>query len=413
MQALSLYLALFEPELDYHIEEGPSAPLDSRDYVRLLELVSDSQVCADTVVEPLPNGEVFYEAELEAMRQATRSIHIEAYIFQKGKVTGRILDVLTRKAREGVKVRIVLDAIGSFASTWNGLTKELTDAGGRVAWYHPLNLLQLPRINNRTHREIVVIDGQIAFVGGAGFADHWQYKSKKDPRWRDDMFRIEGGAVAHVQATFAENWLEATGEVLLDPADYLQASKADGQARTLIVNSSPSAGRATNARILFQTLLASARKSIHITTPYFVPDQGLRKELLRAVNERGVDVRVIVPGKHHDHILTRRTSRRLFGTVLQGGCKIYEYKPAMIHTKVMVVDGVWSVIGSTNMDPRSFGINDEVNLAVCDQSLAEKLENQFALDIAESEQVSLGRWKRRPWYERVSESLGWIIERQQ
>jgi cardiolipin synthase A/B len=411
IQGIYLFLALFEPGLDYSIQECPTSPLDSENFIRLLELLTDAQVCADTRIEPLPNGEVYYEAELQAMREAQQSIHLEAYIFQKGRVASEFLEVLTERARAGVKVRLVLDSIGSFA-TWNSYLKPLTEAGGEVGWYHPAGLRFLPRLNNRTHREIIVVDGKVAFVGGSGIADHWLYSKRDKMRWRDNMFRVEGGAVAHIQAAFAENWLETTGEILADEREY-QPGSVEKASHTLIIGSTPSVGTSTHARILFQVLIASAQKTIHITTPYFLPDKSARRELLKAVKERGVEVRVIVPGKHHDHVVTRRTSRRLFGEMLEGGCEIYEYKPAMIHAKALVVDGVWSVVGSTNFDPRSFSINDEINVATCSREFAGKMEQLFLQDLSESERVYLRRWRRRPWVERIQESLGWIIERQQ
>lgn len=411
MQGLYLFLALFEPGLNYHIEECPKSPLNSKDFVRLMELLTDSQVCGDTTIEALPNGDVFYQAELDAIRHAQQSIHIEAYIFQKGTVARRFVEALTERARAGVKVRLVLDAIGSFA-TWDYYLKDLTEAGGVVGWYHPVRPLFIAKLNNRTHREIIVIDGKIAFLGGAGIADHWLFNRKKMPRWRDNMFRVDGGAVAHIQACFAENWLEATGKLLADEKEF-ERTTAVGNSRTLIIDSTPTIGGATRARILFQTLIASAQKTIHITTPYFLPDRSARKELLRAIRDRGVEVKVIVPGKHHDHLLTRRTSRRLFGEMLEAGCQIVEYKPSMIHAKAMVVDSTWVVVGSTNFDPRSFSINDEINMAVCGTDFAMQMEEIFAEDFARSEKVSLRRWRRRNFFERLQESLGWLIERQQ
>jgi cardiolipin synthase len=181
----------------------------------------------------------------------------------------------------------------------------------------------------------------------------------------------------------------------------------------MIVNSSPSAGRSTRARMLYQTLLAASQKSIHITTPYFLPDKSARAEMVRAIKERGVKVMIITPGRHADHLLTRRSSRRLYGELLEAGAEIYEYKPSMIHTKSMVVDGLWSVVGSTNFDHRSFGLNDEVNLAAFDESLAERIEEDFARDQARSRAVSLGEWKRRSILERAHEMFGWLLERQQ
>lgn len=410
-QGLLLFLALFEPTLRYKISHPPKDSLDSDRFAHILSTLADSSIHRNTVVEVLTNGEVFYEAELEAIRQAKRSINIEAYIFQKGEVTRRFLEALTERARAGVRVNMVLDAIGSFA-TWNRYLRPLTDAGGRVAWYHGFKWHQLPRLNSRTHREIIVIDCELGFVGGAGFADHWLLPRKRRPRWRDTMCRVEGDAVASLQSTFVENWLEASGE-LLTADEYFCFPQRESDSVVLIVNSSVSTGQSTPARMLFQTLLASAKERIEITTPYFLPDKGVQAELIRGMRERGVKVKIICPGKHSDHLLTRRSSRRLYGALLKAGAEIYEYQPSMIHTKSLVIDGRWSVIGSTNFDHRSFSINDEVNLASNDAALAARLRQDFARDLADSKCVTYHAWKRRSVIERVHEGVGRLLERQQ
>ncbi|HEY7159781.1 MAG TPA: phospholipase D-like domain-containing protein, partial [Acidobacteriota bacterium] len=373
--------------------------------------LADAEFSDGNSVKVLPNGENYYEAELEAIENARSSINLEAYIFQKGDAASAFLEALTNRARAGCKVNLVIDGVGSFA-TWNSYFKKLIDAGGRVKWYHPLRLHLLPRFNNRTHRELIIIDGSIGFVGGAGIGDHWFKNVKGKPRWRDTMFRVEGEVVHRLQCVFAENWLEASGEILMGEK-YFPDLIAKGPVKAMAIGSTPSAGRSTRARIVYQTLIACAQKSIHITTPYFLPDTSLRKELVRAMKERNVDIQIITPGKKSDHLLTRRSSRRLYGDILKAGGKIYEYKPAMIHAKILEIDGVWSVVGSTNLDHRSFGLNDEVNLIAFDPELASTLESHFVKDRAESSPVSYGEWERRPFWERLHELLGWVLERQQ
>jgi cardiolipin synthase len=225
------------------------------------------------------------------------------------------------------------------------------------------------------------------------------------------MVRVEGEAVSNLQATFSENWLASCGELLVGSA-YFPRLEAGHETAALVINSTPTMGGSTRARVLFQLLLVSARRSIDITTPYFLPDKNLAKDLCHAV-ERGVRVRILVPGQKSDHWLTRSTSRAGYGKLLQAGAEIYEYEPAMIHAKVMVVDGLWAVVGSTNFDNRSFGLNDEVNLAVCDPELADRLERDMAEDLKHSARVSMEQWKRRPVTERAPELLGWLFERQQ
>ncbi|HEX8162736.1 MAG TPA: phospholipase D-like domain-containing protein [Pyrinomonadaceae bacterium] len=413
VQSFMLFLALFEPGLAYKVSTPQPAPLDSEDFVRVLAAATDARLTTRNRVEVFADGENYYPASLEAIRNAKESVHLEAYIFQKGRVAREYVEALTERARAGVEVRLVLDALGSF-TTWDSYLKPLTDAGGRVAWYNGLRWYTLARINNRTHREIVVVDGRVAFTGGAGVADHWRYPPQKDrPRWRDTLFRVEGEAVAHLQATFAENWLEASGEILSDPKYFPPCEMAEGALPSLVVNSSPSAGRSTRARILFQMLLAASRESILITTPYFLPDRSARAEMVRAVRERGVKVRIVTPGKGTDHALTRNASRRLYGDLLEAGAQIYEYQPTMIHCKTLVIDGKWSVVGTTNFDNRSFGLNDEVNLAAFGEGLAARIAEDFQRDLAESREMTYEQWKRRPVFERAHEFFGWLLERQQ
>lgn len=414
--ALSLILALFDPGLEYRIAEPTACPLDSPAFTRMLAVLSDAQQHANTSVAVLTNGERFYEEELAAIGGARSHICLEAYIFQKGEIASRFIEALTGRARAGVKVRIVLDALGSF-NTWRRTFRDLIAAGGEVHWYMPFRWHNLLLYNHRTHRELLIVDGQVGFLGGAGIADHWYrdrrhwFTRKKVRRWRDTMFRVEGRAVASLQSIFAENWVEASGE-LLTGASYYPECEGSGRAAAMVIDSTPSPGRATRARMLFQTLIASAARSIHITTPYFLPDRGARNAMLDALR-RGVELKVIVPGKHSDHLLTRRSSRRIYGELLRHGAGIYEYRPAMLHTKSLVVDGLWSVVGSTNFDSRSFGLNDEMNIAALDRGLADRLEQDFQCDLAESRRVTYRKWSRRPIFERLHEWLGWILERQQ
>jgi cardiolipin synthase len=225
------------------------------------------------------------------------------------------------------------------------------------------------------------------------------------------MVRVEGRAVAGLQSLFAENWLESSGELLVSPRFYPGYS-APGNSTVMVINSSPSVGRSTPARMLFQTLIASATRTIHLTTPYFLPDRSARREMVRAM-QRGVELKIIVPGKHSDHLLTRRSSRRLYGDLLKNGAQIFEYQPSMIHTKSLVVDGLWSVVGSTNFDSRSFGLNDEMNMAVQCEEIAARMELDFQEDVAISRRVSYRDWRRRSPFERIHEWLGWILERQE
>jgi len=414
--ALLLVLVLFEPGLEYKAT-APDVPLDSDAFLCVLGALADSQVHDYERVEVLTDGGAFYEAELAAIRAAATTVHMERYIFAKGEVAGRYLEALAERARAGVTVRLVLDYVGSFA-TWDAYLEPLRRAGGRVCWYQPISLANAKRFNNRTHRDVLVVDGRIGFVGGAGVADWWFKDAPKKPQWRDTMFRLEGDIVLGLQTTFAENWLEASGEILPGDADHFPACRGESWAHDqlgesgLVVISSPGAGRATRARILFQLLLASARESIDITTPYFLPDRGAIREMVRAVRDRGVRVRILVPGEHADHLMTRRAGRRRYGPLLEAGAEIHEYGPSMIHAKIMVVDGLWCVFGTANFDNRSFGLNDEINVAVNERALAQRLGEDHARDLARSRLVTLEEWRRRPLTERAVEWASRIVERQ-
>lgn len=408
---LRLGLALFQRGLPYTIDQPPSASLASEAFLRILAPLAGAEVHRGARIEVLTDGEVYYESELLAIGEARHSVNLEAYIFEKGEVTGRFVAALAARAAAGVKVSVVLDAVGSF-TTGDGYFAELRRAGGRVRWYHPIRLHTLPRINNRTHRVLIVVDGRVGFVGGAGFGDRWRLGTNGRKRWRDTMFRVEGDVVRSLQAVFVENWVESSGEIITG-ADYFPPAKPRGESLALVVQSSPTTGASTRARVLFQTLLACARRSITIATPYFLPDRSLRGELVRAIQDRGVVVRILTPGRHSDQHLTRRSSRRLYGELLRAGASIFEYAPAMMHVKALVVDELWSVVGSTNFDNRSFGLNDEVGLAVRDPLLAERLLEDFARDVSKARAISYLEWRRRPLLERAHERLGSLLERQQ
>ena len=406
-------LVLFEPGLRYRIRPRPLSP-DSDEFVRELAALCDTQVLARTKVERLKNGESFFPAMLEAIAGAKQTINLEAYQFRTGRVGSRFVEALAARARAGVRVKLVVDWLGSF-KTPTDFFKPLTDAGGKVAWYQPFRWSTFKRWNNRTHRKMLVIDGRVGFAGGPDIADEWLYETKKGPVWRDTNFRFDGNVVSGLQSTFAENWLESSGNILADDDYFPQAREdqalAQGGPAGIVVNSTPSAARGTRAAILFQTVIAYAQKTIHITTPYFVPDRSSLSEILRAA-ERGVKVIVLTPGKHSDHLITRSSARRRYGELLKSGVEVYEYRPAMIHAKTMVIDGLWSIVGSTNFDNRSLGLNDEVNVALRDRELAGRLEEDFREDLSHSRQITYEHWDHRPFSERVLESLFRVFDRQ-
>jgi cardiolipin synthase len=334
---------------------------------------------------------------------------MEAYIFQPGKVTDQFVAALSERARHGVNVTVVVDAIGSF-SLWGRPLRKLREAGCRIEAYQRLQWYSLARLNNRTHRELLVVDGRIAFAGGAGIADWWMFKGDHKKPWRDTMARIEGPVVAALQGVAAENWLECCGEILTGP-EYFPELHPAGQTTAFVVKSSPS-DRATASRVTFQLLMEGADHHVRISTPYFLPDRALRRALV-GIAKRGVVVTVIVPGSATDQKWVRLASRRMWGPLLEAGVRIFEYRDTMMHAKVLVVDGEWSVIGTTNMDNRSFEHNDEVNVAMCDRGVAGRLLADYERDLVDSTEITLAAWKQRPLWEKIVGPFVWILERQQ
>lgn len=408
LEGLKLFLALFGPDRPYRVN-GPVPPPDTPEFTRLLQALTDTGVHRGNRVEVLTNGSCFYPAELAAIDAAERSINLEAYIFHRGEVADKFVKALAARARAGVRVNLTIDYIGSF-STLRSYFRELTEAGGRVGWYHSLRPDVLLEVNNRTHRELLIVDGKVAFIGGAGIADQW-YKSKgKQPAWRDTVFRVEGPVVNGLQASFTENWLRVAGEILTGP-DYFSFEPSEHGSDGLVISSTPAAG-STRARILYQLLIAAARKRICITTPYFLPDRSARRAIRAAVRERGVEVKILTPGKKSDHLMTRASAQRLYGRVMRGGAEIHEYEPTMLHAKVIIVDDLWVAVGSTNFDHRSFELNDEVNLCMCDARIAARLMEDFRRDLAESRQLSYDEWRRNVLL-RLSEWLAAPLEKQQ
>jgi cardiolipin synthase A/B len=399
---------LFTPGINYHLVRRTSVHAD--DFLYTIQSTCQAALHHRNRITVFTDGPAFYPAMLEAIRSAKRSINMECYIFQSGKMADQFINALAERARNGIRVTIVVDAIGSF-NLWGRPVARLRAAGCRIESYQRLRWYSLHRINNRTHRELLVVDGEIAFAGGAGIADWWVFPGDGRPRpWRDTMIRIEGPIVAALQGVAAENWLECCGEILIG-SDFFPDLKPCGETTAFVVKSSPS-DRATASRVAFQLLIEGADHAVRISTPYFLPDRALRRALLEMV-KRGVSVTVIVPGAATDQKWVRLASRRMWGHLLRGGVRIFEFRDAMTHAKVLIVDGLWAVLGTTNIDNRSFEHNDEVNVAMRDPAVAERLLQDYERDLAASDEVTLARWERRPLWEKIVGPFVWILERQQ
>jgi cardiolipin synthase A/B len=402
---------LFTPGINYRLAHRTS--IHAKEFLYTLQSTCQAALHHGNRVTVFTNGVSFYPAMLETISQATHSINMELYIFQPGRIADQFVAELSAKARQGVIVTIVVDALGSLA-LWGRPVRRLRQAGCRIQSYQSPRWYSLARLNNRTHRELLVADGRIAFIGGAGIADWWAFPTFKRLRWhtpwRDTMARIEGPVVAALQGVAAENWLECCGEIITGP-DYFPNLKAVGDTTAFVVKSSPS-DRATASRVTFQLLMEAADKSVRISTPYFLPDRALRRALCETAR-RGVKISVIVPGRSTDQKWVRLASRRMWGELLEAGVRIFEYRVTMTHAKVFIADDLWAVLGTTNIDNRSFEHNDEVNLAMRDPQVATRLLEDYERDIADSNEISLERWRRRALWEKIVGPFVWILERQQ
>ena len=398
---------LFTPHIPYHIEMDVDACSDH--FLRVLESTCQTHLDEGNRVDVFTDGDTFYPAMLEAIRSARETVHMECYIFKKGEIGDAFVEALCERAKAGVRVTLVMDAIGSFGA-FRALAKPLQAAGCRVAAYQRFTWYRLSRLNNRTHRELLVIDGAVAFAGGAGVADWWAKPMHGKPRWRDMMTRIEGPVVSDIMGVLAENWVECCGEILTGPETYKPPREA-GTIAAFAVKSSPS-DRATVSRVLFQTLIEGANAKIRVSTPYFLPDKAFRQAIRRTAG-RGVDMMVIVPGSKTDQHWVRLASRRMYGQMLGAGVRIFEYERGMTHVKSLIVDDLWAVIGTTNLDNRSFEHNDEVNVAFRDAGVSERLMQDFERDLSDSREITLQEWRRRPVWEKLIGTVAWILERQQ
>jgi cardiolipin synthase A/B len=398
---------LFTPHIPYHIEEDIDATSDHFSHV--LESICQTHLEHGNRVEVLTDGDAFYPAMLDAIHGARETINMEAYIFKRGAIADRFIAALCERAKAGVRVTLVIDAVGSLG-TYRRYKAQLKAAGACIEVYQPFTWYRLARLNNRTHRELLIVDGDVAFVGGAGIADWWGLPSDGKPMWRDTMARIEGPVVSDLQGVFAENWLECCGEILTGPAIY-KPHHPVGDVPAFAIKSSP-ADRATASRALFQILIGAANAKVLVATPYFLPDRAFR-EAIRGALARGVTMTVIVPGSHTDQRWVRLASRRMYGQMLEAGVRIFEYEPGMLHVKSLLVDDLWAVVGTTNLDNRSFEHNDEVNVAFRSAEVNARLTRDFEADLARSHEIVLAKWRKRPLWEKLVGTTAWILERQQ
>ena len=392
-----------EKKIERHIERLYA--LDDPRFMDELGVLLGPPFLAGTRVQALLNGDQIFPPMLAAIRGATRSITFETYIYWSGDIGREFADALAERARHGVKVHVLLDWVGS-AKMDPSLIATLSAAGVNVHQFHPPHWSHLGRLNNRTHRKLLVVDGRTGFTGGVGVAPPWTGSAQDPAHWRDTHFEVEGPVVAQMQSVFIDNWIKVTGDVLHGP-DYFPALAAAGPGQAQMFSSSPSGG-SESMQLMYLLSITAASRSIDLSASYFVPDALTLQALVQAM-QRGVKLRIVVPGRHIDSETVRRASRATWGPLLAAGAVIAEYGPTMYHCKVMIVDGLLVSVGSTNFDNRSFRLNDEATLNVVDKAFASVQTATFEADLGQSHRVSHAEWLARPLRERVGEALASML----
>jgi len=378
------------------------------DFAALLpSLVGLTQASLDpgNEVQLLQNGDEFFPALLRDIANARESVHIESYIWWKGDICDQIAAALAKKAREGVEVRLLVDASGGHKMD-DKLEKLMKDAGVQVRKFHPLRISNLGRINNRDHRKIMIIDGRIGFIGGFGLAKEWTGHAQDKDHWRDTGLRVAGPVINRMQSAFCENWIEETGEIPAGERYFPHIAPA-GPTQVHLAFTSPT-GSVSSVQVLYYLAINAARKEILIQNPYMLPDQDAIAAFAAAVR-RGVDVRVMVPATSStDSPIVQHASHHIYGRLLEAGVKIYEYKPTLLHQKTIEIDGIWSCVGSTNFDDRSFQLNDEISMGVVDRTIAAQLQAAFAQDLSNASQQTLDGWKHRGLLHRLVDQIAYL-----
>jgi cardiolipin synthase A/B len=350
----------------------------------------------------LQNGVEILPAMLEAIASARKSVNLEAYIFWSDDVGTRFRDALSERASHGVEVRVLVDGVGSAKRLSRSDVQILRRSGCRIEFFRPLRPWMLDVINRRTHRRILVVDGKVGFTGGVGLAKMWDGNADSPDHWRDTQVRIEGPAVAEMQSAFQENWAEVTAELLVGEKFFPGLAQV-GSVLAAVVPSSPRPSSSA-CQTLYSVAVSAAEHAISISNSYFVPNAE-SIALLAAASQRGVNVRILVPGAINDVPMTKASGRATFGKLLQAGVKIYEYQPAMMHAKTMVVDGLFATVASTNFDNRSFRYNDEIDLAAYDEGFAGQLQQMFENDLRKARRYTYEQWLHRPLVKRFTEWL--------
>jgi cardiolipin synthase A/B len=378
--------------------------VDDRGFTRSLAALLNVPLRAGGHAELLDNGDAYFPAMYDAFDNAHRSINFMVYIWEPGEVSDRMFDVLIAACRRGVQVRVLLDGFGGFRCPEDGLDR-LREAGGQVAVFRPLRFGKLLRFHRRNHRRAIVVDGHIAFTGGAAVGDKWLGDARNTDEWRDMMVRVTGYLAENLQSAFAELWAFSTGEMLTGdsffPVHAVDPEYAHVESVSII--SSPS-NEEHPLRLFYYLSFLAARERLWIVSPYFVPDKHLR-EVVKRRARAGVDVRILLPNKHTDAKPIRWASHSYYQDLLDAGIRIFEYQPTMLHSKLIVVDGAWSIVGSANMDVRSKELNEENVIGVHEHEFAAQLEASVENDLTRSVEIDRTAWRRRGFGKRIVERL--------
>jgi cardiolipin synthase len=386
-----------------------SVPVDSPEFLRAAEALTGAPISHGNEAELLINGDRIFPAFLDTVASAERTLNLQTYVYWRGEIAREVAAAVCERAKAGVECRVILDALGA-AKMETGLISDMQSAGVQVIRFRAVKPYALRRLANRTHRRLLIADGRVGMTGGVGIADEWTGDAQDPDHWRDTHVRVRGPVVRGMQGAFAENWLEGTGEVLAGAGHLPDLEPLNDDGPMQLVRSSAKVGD-TNVEALYYLAIASAQRSMELTAAYFVPRPAFTDAVAQAA-ERGVEVRILVPGPHIDKELVRVAGRAAYEPLLDAGATIFEYQPTMLHAKSLVVDGAWSSVGTVNFDNRSFQLHDEVTLCVWDEPFAAALSEEFARDLERSEEIQPERWRRRGVHRRASEAATKVLRRE-
>ncbi|MEY2517591.1 MAG: cardiolipin synthase [bacterium] len=392
----------------YDLRGGPLR-VGSDEFLRAAEAITSTPIAPGNRAEILINGDEIFPAFVETIASAKQSVNLLSYVYWHGEIARAIADAVCERAQAGIEVNILFDAVGS-AKMGRELTGQMRDAGAHLAIFRPPRPYAIRRLNNRTHRKLCIVDGRVGLIGGVGIADEWTGNAEDPDHWRDTHVRVRGPVVRGLQGAFAENWLEATGDVLVGPHYLPDLEPIEGGCKMQLVRSSAGVGD-TNMEALYFLAIACAREHLHLTAAYFAPRPAFIEALCDAA-ERGVDVRVLVPGEHIDKGFVRKAGRGSYEQLLACGVRIWEFCPTMLHAKTLTIDGRWTSIGSVNFDNRSFQLQDEATLCVSSESFTGTLDDQFQRDLARSQEIELERWRDRSLRAKANERVLKIARRE-